>query len=278
MLNLGITTRSFGGMTNAAAAKAMHDIGFTCTELCLVQDDSKFWVYNGTSDMTEMTDSRFAEIVATYRESGIDVSALGVFTNLIEPDDEIREKNFAYYRRHMELAAKNGIPFLPSECGFIKDSRGVLSHLYESRFDRLKDSLIRLCEYAKEYDVYLALECCVLDVVPSAKRAADLWEQIGSDRLKFLLDPANLIANSSEEDMFYYLSDHVAYFHGKDRKVNDTYGRVVGDGDIMWSQFLSLYHQHNDGVPFILEYAKADNAAEIYRRCREYDEVAQKML
>ena len=278
MLNLGITTRSFGGMTNAAAAKAMHDIGFTCTELCLVQDDSKFWVYNGTSDMTDMTDSRFAEIVATYRESGIDVSALGVFTSLIEPDDEIREKNLAYYRRHMELAAKNNIPFLPTECGFIKDSRGVLSHLYESRFDRVKDSIIRLCEYAKEYDVYLALECCVLDVVPSAKRAADLWEQVGSDRLKFLLDPANLIANSSEEDMFYYLSDHVAYFHGKDRKVNDTYGRVVGDGDIMWSQFLSLYHQHNDGVPFILEYAKADNAAEIYRRCREFDEVAQKML
>ena len=278
MLNLGITTRSFSGMTNAQAAQAMKDIGYACTELCLVQDDSKFWVYNGISDMTEMTDDRFAEIVATYRQTGIEVPALGVFTSLIEPDDGQLEKNLAYYRRHMELAAKNGIPFVPTECGFIPNSRGVLQHLYESRFDRVKQSLIRLCEYAEEYDVYIALECCVLDVVPSAKRAADLIEQVGSKRLKVLLDPANLIANSSEEDMFYYLSDHVAYFHGKDRKVNDVRGRVVGDGEILWSQFLALYHQHNDGVPFIVEYANPDNAAEIYRRVREYDALAQRML
>ena len=43
----------------------------------------------------------------------------------------------------------------------------------------------------------------------------DFIEQIGSDRVKVLLDPANLIANSSEEDMFRYLKDHIFYFHGK---------------------------------------------------------------
>ena len=111
----------------------------------------------------------------------------------------------------------------------------------------------------------------MLDVVPSAKRAADLISQIGSDRLKVLLDPANLIANSSEEDMFHYLSPHVGYFHGKDRKVNDTYGRLVGDGEIDWVKFLKLYHQHNDGVPFILEYNNAENAQTTYDLVMQYD-------
>ncbi|MEA4824176.1 MAG: sugar phosphate isomerase/epimerase [Clostridiaceae bacterium] len=278
MINIGITTRSFGGLTNEETARRMRAIGYKCTELCFVQSDSKYWVYNGQTDLSEMSDTRFAEIVATYREQGIEVPALGVFTNLIEPDDATLEKNLGIYRRLMELAAKNGIPYLPTECGFIQNSRGVLAHLYEDRFNRLKASLTKLCEYAKEYDVSLALECCVLDVVPSAKRAADLIEQIGSDRLKVLLDPANLIANSSEEDMFYYLSEHVAYFHGKDRHVNDAYGRLVGDGDINWCQFLALYHQHNDGAPFIIEYAKADNAEEVYNRVMEFDKLAQKML
>lgn len=277
-MDIGITTRSFGGMTNAAAAKAMHDIGFKFTELCFSQDDSKYFAYNSTSDLSDMTDARFSEIVATYREQGIEVPALGVFTSLIEPDDDILAKNLAYYRRHMELAAKNGIPYLPTECGFIPNSRGVLAHLYEERFNRVKNSLIKLCEYAKEYDVYVALECCVLDVVPSAKRAADLLDQVDSDRLKIMLDPANLIANSSEEDMFYYLSDHIAYFHGKDRKVNDAYGRLVGDGDIDWPHFLALYHRHNEGAPFILEYAKADNAKMVFDRVQEYDKIAQMML
>lgn len=277
-MDIGITTRSFSDMTNAEAAAAMHDIGFTCTELCLSQTDSKFWVYNGRSDLSELSQDRFAEIVATYRQSGIEVPAFGVFTNLIEPDETERQENLNYYRRHMELAARNGIKILPTECGFIPHQRGVNSDCYESRFDLLKSSLTKLCEYAAEYDVYVALECCVLDVVPSAKRAADLHEQIGSDRLKFLLDPANLIANSSEEDMFYYMSENVAYFHGKDRKVNDTFGRCVGDGDISWTHFLSLYHQHNEGTPFILEYAKADNAKEIYDRVQAFDEVAKKLL
>ncbi len=52
------------------------------------------------------------------------------------------------------------------------------------------------------------------------KGQRDFILQSGSDRIKVLLDPANLIANSSEEDMFFYLKDHIAYFHGKDRKVN----------------------------------------------------------
>ena len=106
-MDIGITTRSFSGMTNAEAAAAMHGIGFTCTELCLSQSDSQFWVYNGRSDLSGLSDERFAEIVATYRQNGIEVPAFGVFTNLIEPDEGERQANLDYYRRHMELAAKN---------------------------------------------------------------------------------------------------------------------------------------------------------------------------
>ena len=274
MLNIGITTRSFPNMTNEEAAKRMQAIGFKCTELCFVQSDSPGWKYNGITDISEMSDGRFSEIVSTYRDNGIEVSALGVFTNLLEPDDALLAKNLENYRRMMELAAKNGIPYLPTECGFIPESRGVLVQYFESRFNRLKESLTKLCQYAAEYDVYVALESCVIDVVPSAKRASDLISQIGSDRLKVLLDPANLIANSSEEDMYFYLSDRIAYFHGKDRKVNDVKGRVVGDGEIDWVKFLKLYHEKNDGYPFILEYVNAENVCEIRDRVTEYDKKA----
>ena len=96
-MEIGITTRSYSGMTNAEAAKAMAQAGFTCTELCFSQTDSNIWRYNGRADLSEMTDSRFAEIVATYREQGISVEALGVFTNLLDPDDSELEQNLLYY-------------------------------------------------------------------------------------------------------------------------------------------------------------------------------------
>jgi len=265
-MKIGVTTRSFPELTNAETADFLCRNELASTELCFSQTDSSFWVYNGRSDLSEMTDDRSREIVASYRDRNIDVVSLGVFTNLIEPDDAERAANLAYYERMMQIAALNGIPCLPTECGFIPGRRGVDADRFEAAFEILLDSLKRLAEKAEQYDVCVALEASVLDVVPSAKRAADLITQVGSNRIKILLDPANLIANSSEEDMFRYLAPHVAYFHGKDRKLNDAKGRVVGDGDIDWPLFLSLYHRYTEGVPFILEYVKAPNVCDIRDR------------
>jgi sugar phosphate isomerase/epimerase len=270
-MKVGIVTRSFPEMDNEHAAAFMAETGYETTELCLSQTDSKYWVYNGTSDLSDLTEKRVAEIAGIYRRHGVEVCAMGVFTNLIEADEEIRAHNLTYFERHMQYARAAGIPVVSTECGFDPASRGVRADLYEERYYRLLDSLKTLCEMADRYGVDVALEPCVIDVVPSAKRMADTIAQVGSPRLKVLLDPANLIANSSEKDMFDYLAPHIAYFHGKDRKINDAKGRVVGDGDIDWPYFLSLYHERCEGKPFITEYAKADNCAQILRRVRQYD-------
>ena len=68
----------------------------------------------------------------------------------------------------------------------------------------------------------------------------------------------------------------LAYFHGKDRKLNDRMGRLVGDGDIDWPLFLSLYHRHTEGTPFILEYVNATNVCEIRDRVLQADSMSGK--
>lgn len=195
-----------------------------------------------------MTDERSRQIVETYREHGISVTSIGVFTNLLEPDEKELEQNLFYFERLMEIASINDVPYVSTECGFIPGKRGINADTYELDFQKFVENMKWLTNKAEQYDVHLALEPCVLDVIPSAKRTADLIDQVGSERLRVLLDPANLIASNSEEDMFRYLSSHIAYFHGKDRKVNDAYGRVIGDGDINWSRFLQLYQDRKSVV------------------------------
>ena len=272
-MKVGIVTRSFPEMTNEQAAAFMAQTGFETTELCLSQTDSKYWVYNGISDISA-DGGPCCHDRGHLPLAGIEVCSLGVFTNLIETDEAKRAANLAYFERHMQYASEARIPVVATECGFDPASRGVRVDVYESRFNLLLDSLSWLCERAGWYGVDLALEPCVIDVVPSAKRMADTISQVGSPRLRVLLDPANLIANSSERDMFDYLAPHIAYFHGKDRKVNDAKGRVVGDGDIDWPLFLRLYHERCEGKPFIIEYVNAGNCAEILRRVREYDRMS----
>ncbi len=270
-MDVGVVTRSFGQLSNEETADLLAAKGFRWTELCFSQTDSKYWVYNGRSDLSDMTDARSQAIVETYRSRGVEVPVLGVFTNLIEPDAGEREQNLAYFERMMQIAAANGIPTVVTECGFIPGSRGVDADIYEDVFERLKASFRWLLERAETYDLDVALEPCVIDIVPSAKRTADFIAQLGSPRVKVLLDPANLIANSSEEDMFRHLTPHIAYFHGKDRKVNDRRGRLVGDGDVNWPVFLKLYHTHTEGLPFILEYVNMNNFCEIRDRVLAFD-------
>jgi sugar phosphate isomerase/epimerase len=275
-MDVGVVTRSFPDLSNRETAELLSRNGFRWTELCLSQTDSNYWVYNGRSDLSDLTDDRSRRIVAEYTDKGIEVTSIGVFTNLLEPDPKERELNLVYFERLMEIAAINNLPYTATECGFVRGSRGINQDSYEEDFQNLVDVFRRLAGSAEKYGIRVALEPCVLDVVPSAKRAADFLTQVGSDRVKILLDPANLIANSSEEDMFRYLAPHIAYFHGKDRKVNDVRGRVVGDGEINWPLFLSLYHEYTDGAPFILEYVKEDNFLSIRDRVLEADGKANK--
>jgi sugar phosphate isomerase/epimerase len=271
MIDIGVVSRSFPDLTNAEVASFLADNGFASTELCFKNADADYWVYNGRSDLSEMTDERSAAVVETYRRAGIEVPVLGVFTNLIEPDDTEREANLAYFARMMEIAAHNAIPIVATECGFRPGARGISADTYEADFARLVDSFRRLCELAERHDLTVALEPCVLDVVPSAKRARDFVREVGSPRAQILLDPANLIANSTEEEMFAHLAPHIAYLHGKDRKVNDAKGRIVGDGKIDWVRFLALYHEHAEGKPFILEYVNSNNVMMVRDRVRAYD-------
>lgn len=272
-MKIGIVTRSMPAeFTNQQAAETMAAMGFTSTELCFTQSDSSYWCYNGRTDLSDLTPQRVREIVDIYRNKGIQVTALGVFTNLIEHDDQLRRQNLDRMIRFMDYAQFADVPYVSSECGFDPQCRGVQVSRYESDVALLADSLTTLCAAAEERDVSLALECCVIDVIPSAKRARDLIRQVGSDRLKVLLDPANYIANSDEEDMFKYLAPHIAYFHGKDRMVNDTYGRLVGDGEINWPLFLALRDRYAPDAPFILEYCNKDNAQETKERVERFYE------
>ena len=270
-MDVGVVTRSFPQLSNRQAAELLAESGFRWTELCFKQTDSDYWVYNGRSDISGVTDERAAEIVSIYRRAGVEVACIGVFTNLLEPDDVELAANLDYFERHMEIAAANGVPFVATETGFVPGRRGVQLGTYESAFGRLVDGFKALADRAERHGVDVCLEACVLDPVPSAKRTRDFILQVGSPRIKVLLDPANLIANSSEEDMFRYLLPHLGYFHGKDRKVNDAKGRVVGDGDIDWPLFLELYHRHAEGAPFILEYVNVDNFRAVRDRVLAYD-------
>ena len=141
MLKVGVVSRSFPELTNKEAAELMQSNGFFVTELCFACKDSKYWVYNGRSDLSTLTDEKAEEVVKTYTGRGIEIPVIGVFTNLIEPDDKELEENINYFERHIQIASNNGIPYVATECGFITGKRGLWADTFEETFQRLLYSL-----------------------------------------------------------------------------------------------------------------------------------------
>ena len=266
MKKYGIVSRSYGGMTVAEAAKFMASKGYNCTELCMAHPDFGGWVYNGISKLDEngITKELAKEKADIMRDNGIEVTAFGVFTDNLAPgDDEYRQKSWDAFVRCMDFAAYAGIKNLTTELGFRPDNkRGITTENYEADFQRLKESFIYLGSAAKERGVNICIEACVIDVIPSAKRLRDFIQQInketGLTTIKAMLDMANFIANSDEDDAFKYLAPYIAYIHGKDRKVNDCYGKILGDGEIDWVKFFMNYYRITPDVPFILEYTNEE--------------------
>lgn len=261
-MKFGITTRSYYGLLSSEAAEEMQKLGFNVTELCFSQSDLSGWAYNGLTEIADKTEDSVLQACREYTSRKIEVYALGLFTKLIGKEED-SEALLERAERMIDIASYCGIPTVASECGF-HDDRGLYARLYEEDFANLKRNVARLAKYAAPKGVSIAIEPCVLDVLPSAKRTADFISQLeaeyGVTNVGVLLDYANLLANSTIEEVFYHLKDKILYFHGKDRCVNDAYGKMLGDGEINWKRFFELYKEHTPNVPFILEYPNKDTA------------------
>ena len=281
MLNIGITSRSYSGLTICDTALDMADKGFKCTELCFTHPELPGWTYNGIGSLEGITPKKVREMADEFRHRGVDVTSLGMFTDLRSPDKTARDAAVEYTRRYVEFAAEAGIPYIASECGFTPGHRGLSADTYESDYINLKETLREVCLEAEKSGIHIALEACVLDIIPSPRRLKTLIEELEAEsgvRLGAMLDPANFIANSDEEGMFCYLKHDIAYLHGKDRKINATYGVNLGEGDIDWVKFMECYIRFDSSKPFILEYCTRDNGAEVKARAEEFYENAFMIL
>jgi len=280
-MKYGVVSRSYGDMTVKEAAQFMAANGFNCTELCMAHPDFGGWAYNGVSKLDEngITKESTKEKADILRDHGIEVTAFGVFTNLLTPDDPFRQACIDSYIRCMDFCVHAGIKSLSTELGCRKEWRGLTTEFYESDFIRLKESFTVIGNEAAQRGLDICIEACVIDVIPSAKRLRDfilqLQAEAGLANMKVLLDMANFIANSDEDDVFKYLLPYTTYFHGKDRKVNDRGGRLIGDGDIDWVKFFKNYFRLTPDVPFILEYVNRDTTATANERVRRYIEQAK---
>ena len=257
-LTVGISTLGFTGHTNAELAKELAAAGFGTIQLFLLQKDSNFWKYNSRADVSSLTPTRCKEIAATYRDAGLGIHSIGVYTNLMHPDEAELKANLAYFEAMMEIGEHMGVHTFISEAGHYYDNKVPAPHipldLQDEVWPRMVATARKLDEMATRHDAKVLFEPYFQSFFASAKRVRLFVEEVNSPRIRVLLDPANLIELNDLDEMFQQLAPWIDCLHAKDRKHHTNRGVAAGQGDVDYKKFVSLAARHTPHAPLILEY------------------------
>lgn len=271
-MKIGISTLGFPEYTNAQLAQELAAAGFKTIQLFLAQSDSKFWKYNDRTDLSSLSPGKCAEIVGVYRDAGLSIHSIGVYTNLIHPDEAERQANLAYFEAMMEIGDHMGVRTYITEAGHYQHPTEpeprVPLHFQEAVWPRMIDTARQLAAMAAKFSAKILMEPFYRGFFASAKRTRLFLEEIGSPSVRALLDPANLIEVNDLEEMFAQLGPWIDCIHAKDRKLHIDRGVGAGKGDLDYPKFVTLAAKHTPHAPLILEYVGAKDYADALAHLR----------
>ena len=259
---VGVSTLGFPNHTNQELARELTANGVDAIQLFLVQQDSKYWVYNGRNDVSALDAARCSAIADIYRSSGISIHSIGVYTNLVHADAEEREANLAYFEEMFRIGAAMDVRTLVTEAGHYEVDalgHGVPHYFREEVWRQMVDTGRELAAMAERHDGVVLFEPFYRGFFASAKRTRLFLEAVDSPRIRALLDPANLIELNDLGEMFAQLAPYIDCLHAKDRKLHVDRGVAAGQGDLDYNEFVALAARYVPHAPFILEYVGLDD-------------------
>ena len=157
----------------------------------------------------------------------------------------------------MKVAGSMGVDTLVTEAGHYQPegpAPRVEYYLQEEVWRRMIVTGKQLAELAERYKVTVLFEPFYRGFLTSAKRTRLFLEEVGSPRIRALLDPANLLEVNDLQEMFQELTPWIECIHAKDRKLHTDKGVPAGQGDLDYPLFVSLAAKHTPKAPLILEY------------------------
>ncbi len=254
---IGIATLGFGDYTNRQLAEELAHEGIGVVQLFLNQKDSRYWKYNGRSDVSDLTPARCQAIAEAYRSVGVSIHSIGVYTNLIHPEELERKANLAYFDAMMRVGDAMDVHTFITEAGHYhsdKPEPRVAYHFQEPVWNQMVATGKQLAELAERHGATVLFEPFFRGFLATAKRMRLYLEEVGSPRLRALLDPANLLEVNDLEEMFNQLGPWIDCLHAKDRKLHVDRGVPAGQGDLDYPKFVALAAKRTPKAPLILEY------------------------
>lgn len=255
-MRLGIFCKTFPRPTLAECLDAVRAHGLDCVQFNMA--------CAGLPSLPAMIDRpRCVEIRRELAQRNIQMAAVSGTFNMIHPDPEQRRQGL---RRLAELAracADLGTSII-TLCTGTRDPQDMWRRHPDNdsaaAWRDLLASLRAALEMTTSSGVTLAFEPEVANVIDTARKGRRLLDEIGSPRLKVVIDGANLfhtgeLARMREvlEEAFDLLGKDIVIAHAKDLSHDGEAGHeAAGEGVLDYDSYLRLLQKHGFHGPLIL--------------------------
>ena len=255
-MQIGIMSRTFARATLEEELDAVANHGISCMQFGL-----------SSAGVTELPTHIDVDLCHKIREEmssrNITMTALSGTYNMIHPDLQQRADGLRNLRVLASACDQLGTSVI-TLCTGTRDPNSMWRRHPDNdspeAWDDLVISMCQAIQVAEEYQVTLAFEPEVANVVDSAIKARRIIDQIGSPYLKVVMDGANIFHAGELPRMreilgeaFALLGEHIAFAHAKDLDRDGEAGHLAaGKGLLDYDQYLSLLNDIDSDVPIVL--------------------------
>lgn len=269
-MQIGIFAKTFSGETALDVLQAVRKAGFECAQYNMA--------CSGLPAMPDAIDAATATAVRTASSrTHIPVVAISATYNMIHPDPAVR----AAGHRHLQVIAASAKSIgtnLLTLCTGTRDATDQWRGHAENSSPQAWNDLLRAMEHtldvAEAHDIDLGIEPELANVVNSATAAQRLIRQLQSERVKIVLDPANLFerAGPTEQQRLVSqaiegLADRIVIAHAKDRRADGSF-TVAGKGVLNYQHYLDALLANGFTGPLVAHGLEAKDAAATARFLR----------
>jgi sugar phosphate isomerase/epimerase len=267
-MRLGIFAKTFVRPTLAAALDAVMASGLDCIQFNLA--------CASLPSLPERIDAAMcAEVRGQLAARGIIMAAVSGTFNMIHPDPQQRRNGLRRLGVLLRACPNLGTSIV-TLCTGTRDPQDMWRrHPDNDKADAWRDllaSMLQAVAVAEDVGVTLALEPEVANVVDSARKGRRLLDEIGSPRLRVVMDAANLFhagqlprMHAVLDEAFDLLGRDIVIAHAKDLSHDGEAGHeAAGQGVLDYDYYLTRLRAAGFDGPLILHgLAEAQVAASV---------------
>ncbi|RWL44319.1 MAG: sugar phosphate isomerase/epimerase [Mesorhizobium sp.] len=270
-MQVGVFAKTFPGSEPTGVLAAVRDAGFAVTQFNLA--------CAGLPSMPDaVPDAAINAIGAAAKATGIGLVGLSGTYNMAHPDSRVREDGLRRLAVVIETAARLSTP-LVTLCTGTRNAEDQWAYhpnnADPSAWADMAREMAKALQLAERHGVDLGIEPEQANIVTSAEDAVRLIAEMGSKRLRIVLDPANLFEQANLDEARAIVAEavertagHVALAHAKDRFADGRFA-TAGRGVVDFADFIARLKATGFDGPLVTHGLSAGEAPGVARFLKE---------